>query len=183
MLKNVLRRLRGIVGSAVSWAGGWFLGGLAFVFSLGLFVTIRRSRLEIWGDPDTWLGLLQLGGSSAVVGAMTGGAFATCLLATSKNKRLKDLSPVRFAIGGGLVAVLLKLLIVSADTLARGYELRHIVLDSLVPSLAFLGLAGAATGFASLKMAQRGQLGSTQEADRVEASSMPPLPKPTSESG
>jgi hypothetical protein len=182
MLKNIIGRLRGIVGSAVTWAGGWFLGGLAFFFSLGLFVTIRRSRLEIWGDPDTWLGLLEMAGSSAVVGATTGGVFATYIVATSKNKRLQDLSPVRFAVGGGLVAVLLKLLLVSADTLGRGYEFRHIVLDPLIPSLAFLGLAGAATGFVSLKMAQRGQVGATEEADRVEASSMPPLPKPTSES-
>ena len=182
MLKNFLRRLRGIVGSAVTWAGGWFLCGLAFFFSLGLFETIRRSRLELWGDPDTWLRLLQLGGSVAVVGAMTGGAFATYIVATSMHKRLQDLSPVRFAVGGGLVAGLLKLLLVSTDTLGRGYGLRHIVLDPLIPSLTFLGLAGAATGFASLKLAQRGQLAPSQQTDRVEAKQMPPLPKPRSES-
>ena len=182
MLNNIFRRLRGIVRSAVTWAVGWFLGGLAFFFSLGLFETIRWSRLEIWGNADTWLRLLEMAGSSAVVGAMTGGAFATYIMATSKSKRLQDLSPVRFAVGGGLVAVLLKILLVSANTLGRGYELRHIVLDPLIPSLAFLGLAGAATGFASLKMAQRGLLAPSQEADHLIASSMPPLPRPGGES-
>lgn len=180
MLKNSLRRLRGIVGSAVTWAGAWFLGGLAFFFSIVLLSTIRRSRLEVWGDPDTWLRLLQLGGSAAVVGAMTGGAFATYIVATTRNRRLWDLSPVRFAIGGGLVAILLKLLLVSTDTVGRGHELRHIVLDPLIPNLAFLGLAGAATGFASLKLAQRGLVVPSQETDRLEAHSILPLPEPRS---
>ena len=182
-MKQMLRRLRGIFGSAVAWGSAWFAGGLVFFLTFVLIETARRSRWDLWGTPEAWYGLLWYAGSTAVVGAITGGAFAAYIAANFRNKRLQDLSPIRFALGGGLVTILLRLLLVATETLGAGhYHLYHISLGWVWPSLAVFGVAGAATGFASIKLAQRGQLTEGEEAGRLEAESMTLIAEPRSES-
>lgn len=181
-MRQMLRRLRGIFGSAVAWGSAWFAGGLVFFLTFGLIETARRSRWDIWGTPEAWYALLWYAGSTAAVGAITGGAFAAYIAANFRSKRLQDLSPIRFAIGGGLVTILLRLLLVSTETLGAGHHLYGIPLGWVWPSLAVFGAAGAATGFASLRLAQRGQLTEGEEAGRLEAESMTLIAEPGSES-
>ena len=45
----------------------------------------------------------------AVVGFVTGGAFSLYVATAFRDERVQDLRPARFALGGGLVAVLLSL--------------------------------------------------------------------------
>ena len=154
-MKTVLRRLRGILGSVVAWGSAWFAGGLVYYLVFGLIVTALRSRLDFWGTLDAWYGVFWFAGSTAVVGAITGGAFSAYIAANFRNRQLQDLSPIRFALGGGMVTILLRLLFVTTETLESARNLYGLGLDSLWPSLAVFGAAGAATGFVSLKLAQK----------------------------
>ena len=177
-VKTILRRLRGILGSVVAWGSAWFAGGLVFYLTFALIVTARRSRWDLWGIPEFWYSFFWVAGSTAVIGAITGGAFAVYIAANFRNKRLQDLSPFRLALGGGLVTILLRLLFLTTETLESARNLYGVGLDSLWPSLAIYGLAGAATGFVSLRLAQRGQLAGGEEAGRLEAESTTLLPQP-----
>ena len=154
-MKTILRRLRGIFGSVVAWGSAWFAGGIVYFLVFGLIGAALQSRLDSWGTLDALYGLFWFAGSTAVVGAITGGVFAAYITANFRNRQLQDLSPARFALGGGSIAILLRLLLDSTETIAAGHALRHIVLGYLWPDLVFLGVAGALTGFVSLKLAQK----------------------------
>jgi hypothetical protein len=87
-MKGLLRRLRGIIGTGLTWAVGW-----AGIFSV--------------------LGVIFGAGSIpavAVVGAFTGlvsgGAFAVILSIAERRHRLEDLSLWRTALWGGLGGIL-----------------------------------------------------------------------------
>ena len=162
----------------MAWGSVWFAGGLVFFLTWGLIDTARRSRLDVWGTLEAWYSIFWYAGTTAVVGGVTGGVFAAYIATNFRNRRLQDLSPTRFALGGGLVAILLRLLLVSAEIIGAGHELRHINLEWLWPSLAYLGVAGAVTGFASLKLAQRGELAGGEETGRLGAESTTLLPEP-----
>jgi hypothetical protein len=177
-MKTILRRLRGILGSVVAWGSAWFAGGLVFILVIGLIQTARHSLWDMWGTLNAWYGLFWFAGSTAVIGAITGGAFAAYIAANFRNERLQDLSPIRFALGGGLVTILLRLVSVTTETLESARNLYGVGLDSLWPSLAIYGLAGAATGFVSLRLAQRGQLAGGEEVGRLEAESTTLLLQP-----
>ena len=176
-MKNILRRLRGVLGSAIAWGSAWFAGGIVLILTMGIIRTARESLWDLWGTFDVWLRVLQFAGATAVVGAVTGGAFAAYIALNFRNRRLEDLSPFRFAVGGGLVAIVVRLLLVSTEVIGAGQNLYGIPLNYLWPGLGVLGLAGAATGFVSLKLAQRA-LGPGASADELESGSKRLLGQP-----
>ena len=145
-MKRTLRRLRGALGNALVWAAAWFGAGLVLITGIYLF------RL---GPSGTFWELflsnaLSYATTMAVVGFVTGGAFSMYVAAVYRDKRLQDLSPCRFALGGGLVAVLLTLAAIGVMT---GFDV--LLLGDLTAPILISATLGSITGFGSIKMAPR----------------------------
>ena len=125
-MKGFLRRLRGIIGTGLTWAAGW--AGISVVLSL------------IGGAPLRFLGLVALSGS--IQGFIAGGAFAVILSVAERHHTLADLSLRRVALWGGIGGSLLYLLLLPV-LLSSGIPLLGGMLVPLVTN----ALVGA--GFAS----------------------------------
>jgi hypothetical protein len=142
---RLLRRIRGIVGTALTWAAGW--GALGAV---GYSVAVLVSDLpagEIAG------GILFM----ATFGLLTGGAFSLLALAAERKRTLAHLSLGRVAAWGGLGSTLL------IAGLAYGFDLTpaHGSFVLIMGGLA----AGSAAG--SLAVARRGLIAPPAEMPRV----------------
>ena len=83
-MKQFLRRLRGIIGTGITWAIGW-----AGIFGVvgAIFGAYSVPRLALVGG---------------FTGLIAGGAFAVILSITERRHRLEDLSLWRTALWGGL---------------------------------------------------------------------------------
>jgi hypothetical protein len=102
---TILRRVRGALGTALTWAAAWF--SLAFLF----ITAINVFRLGIFRQ-YVWYSLsigLAWAAQMAAVGFVTGGAFSLYVATVLRGRQLEDLRPVRFAFAGSLVAVLVSL--------------------------------------------------------------------------
>lgn len=86
MIKKLLRRLRGILGTGLTWAVGW--AGVTVALSL------------IGGVPFPFLFRVVLSG--AAQGFIAGGVFATILSVAERRHTLEDLSLRRVALWGGI---------------------------------------------------------------------------------
>jgi len=101
---TLLRKLRGILGTAVSWAVAWGVLGAAY----GVVLGIRNPRYWELANPilDTGIGL-------AVAGFIAGSGFGGLLGWLDRTKTLESLSRARVAAwgaaGGALVPVLVHL--------------------------------------------------------------------------
>ena len=85
-MKGLLRRLRGILGTGLTWAVGW----------TGVTVALNL----VGGVPLHFLGQLVLSGM--VRGFVAGGAFAVILSIAERRHTLEDLSLRRVALWGGI---------------------------------------------------------------------------------
>ena len=116
-----MRRLRGLVGTAIVWAGAYALVG----FVVGAVFWATGTTLFGFGFVAwTWLWAK----ASAVVGAISGGAFSLAVMALERRRDFSAITPMRF---GSLGAVTAGIVIG--------------VLSS--PEWLVFGLAGAALGF------------------------------------
>ena len=168
---SIFRRLRGAVGNALVWAGGWFV--LGFAGFSALLLTGQLSETMWWAD-----GLL-VGARFAVVGAIAGGFFSSAIGLLYRGRRLSEISWARFGIAGAVVTGLFVPVFFQAMNLLSGdgfVPMTH-VLDDVPWVAAFGGVAAAV----SLWMAQRadaalpgsgqGPLGALQGGERL---AMPP---------
>jgi hypothetical protein len=145
-MKLIIRRLRGALGTAITWAAAWFGAGFLFItlnHMLGLIPFRAYTELPLFSA-------LRYATQMAVVGFATGGTFSLYVASTYRKARLEDLSPGRFALGGGLVAVLLALALLG---MSPGYGV--LLLSDLAVPLGMSAVLGAGTSYASIKMAQR----------------------------
>ncbi len=85
-MRKFLRRLRGIVGTGLTWAFGW--AGVGLVLNL------------FGGIPLQFIGQIVLSG--LVRGFIAGGAFAVILSIAERHHTLADLSLRRVALWGGI---------------------------------------------------------------------------------
>jgi hypothetical protein len=92
-MKQFLRRLRGIIGTGLTWAVGW--AGLWGAF---LLVMNGLGRLQGW---DMWF-TVKVELAMAGVGFIAGSAFGVLLSVLERHKRLEDLSFWRIAMWGGI---------------------------------------------------------------------------------
>jgi len=145
-MRLIFRRLRGAVGTALAWAAAWFGAGFLFitainVFQLGIFR--HYTTFSLWNA-------LEYATTMATVGFVTGGAFSLYVIATFRDKRLEDINPARFALGGGLVAVLLSLGLLGV---VSGFEV--FLLQDLFWPIALPAFLGSVTGYSSIRMARK----------------------------
>ena len=146
-MKLILRRLRGALGNALVWGVGWFIAGGALVLGTSLFeprppvLTAEVVRIVLMGATGI-----------AVAGAITGGVFSAYIAANFRRKRLGEISPLRFALGGSLVTVALALIVIYVGSFFSDWPL---FLGDLLEPVLIYGSIGAVTGYGTIKLAQR----------------------------
>ena len=90
-MKQFLRRLRGIIGTGLTWALGW--AGSVFVLA-GLFGL--RWDVIFWAMRN-----------AAITGFIAGGSFGVVLGVLERHKKFEDLSLWRISLWGGLGGLVL----------------------------------------------------------------------------
>src|SRR5688572_15358272 len=109
-IKNIVRRLAGAVKNGVVWGAAWFALGFVTIIGLrtiGVAVAAEVSVLDAIGMA------VRVG----IFGGITGGVFAAFISLAYRGWRLSDISRVRFALGGAVVAELFMLAFFAIVTL------------------------------------------------------------------
>lgn len=120
-LRRLWRRLRGLFGTAIVWAGAFALVGLAV-------------GAVFWASGETWFGLGGAGWLTlwaevgAVTGAISGGVFSLAVMAVERRGNFSLITPLRFGAIGALTAGIVAAIIWS-------------------PQATLFGSIGAAIGF------------------------------------
>lgn len=136
------RRLKAVIGNAIVWGGAWFLGGLA-LFTAVLLIQQPPGR--------TFFDALGMAIKCGVIGGVAGTIFSTFIALRYQGRKLSEISWVRFAIGGGIVAGLAVpgFLWVMGALTGGAASLRLLVDDAVLSAVLGTVAAGA-----SMKLAQ-----------------------------
>jgi membrane associated rhomboid family serine protease len=142
-LMLILRRIRGLMGTALIWAMLWSLVGAA----LAIYNLIREGpeRPGIELQYIAWVAVFY-----GAWGAISGAMFALVLAAAERRRSLNDLSMLRFTIWGSLAAVALPILYI--------LFFNGLLVVELVPSLALFAVTaglGAMCAGLTLGLARR----------------------------
>ncbi len=153
---NARRLLAGVVRNGVLWGIAWFV--LAFVTIL----VLRTIGVVV---PAT-IGVLDAVGMAirvGIVGGVVGGVFAAAIRLFYRGRRLSEISPLRFGLGGAIVAELFMLAFFLIANLASGdgFPALANILDDLVIAAVFGGLAAGG----SMWLAQRSERAETERGD------------------
>ncbi len=142
-MKKWLQRIRGVLGTALTWAVAWFgVGTILFSF-------------WVFGDPAAGFGLAAVvavvaGASTfASLGFIGGAIFSTVLWITEGRRRFDQMSLPRFASWGASGGLLMSVFFLSTQT--GGSLLGTVIVSSV---LTVLG-AGSAAG--SLALARKSE--------------------------
>ncbi len=134
-MKRWLKRIRGVVGTALTWAAAW--GGVSFILSLaGFFGT---------GTFPIYLVFATLWG---VVGFVGGAIFSVVLGIAERRRTFEEMSLPRFAVWGGVGGFLLSMLWVYGTGPAP-------TLGEIVGTGVLMALMGAGSAAGSLALARR----------------------------
>jgi hypothetical protein len=93
MFGSLVRKVRGIVGTGLSWAFGWSIAGTALHAGLALFGLVSRPDLLV--EPFMY----------GVWGLFGGSVFAGILAVAEHRRTLPELRPARMAVWGALAGV------------------------------------------------------------------------------
>ena len=96
-MKGFLKRLRGLIGTGLTWAVGW-----AVLWGATVLIVAGFGALEGLTAGMVLIGALFVAGC----GFIAGSAFGMILSAFERKKKLEDLSLKRIALMGGLVGAL-----------------------------------------------------------------------------
>jgi len=152
---NGRRLLVGAARNGVLWGIVW--GVLAFVTIL----VLRTIGVVV---PAT-IGVLDALGMAirvGIVGGIAGGAFAVFIRLFYRGRRLSDINPVRFGLGGAVVAALFMFAFFAVTNVASGDGFPPLanILDDLLIAPIFGGIAAAA----SIWLAQRAEASPDDDA-------------------
>ncbi len=144
----VLRRLRGVLATAVLWGLTWLLPGVI----LGIYRAVTL-QIDIAMTAALWLRVL---GTFAILwtlwGAVSGAGFAVTLALTERDRSFSDLSFPRFATLGAIGAVTRSAIFLAVVWLQMPFA------DVLLPVTFVLSLSavlGAACAMGTLALARR----------------------------
>lgn len=149
-LETLGRRLRGALGTAMIWGGGWVLLGVAVMAIVGVL-----SVVGILPGGFSMMEAVIFAVRIGIVGGVAGVAFSTFIRLFFHGRRLSELSWVKFAVGGAFVtgvavpAFLQTMNLLSGDGLVAW----NLVLDDA----AWTAVFGAVAAGGSLKLAQVGE--------------------------
>lgn len=96
-MRKLLRRLRGALGTAVTWAVGW-AGASVLVTSLVQLVGLGPGGIPFWQFA------IVVAQNFAGFGFLCGGAFSLFLGVAGRKKQLDELNAGLFGLGGGIAA-------------------------------------------------------------------------------
>lgn len=137
MMGAFFRKLRGIIGTGITWAVGWSVGWVAIGASIGL----------PFGN------LVGTAVSGALIGFIAGGSFAVILSIAERRRTLDQLSLMRVALWGFLGGVALPVLL-SPRLFGAGLPFRIALTSFLIPT-GVSGLLGAGFASGSVALARR----------------------------
>lgn len=132
-MSSLLRRLRGLVGMAVTWGAGWF--GVSAV----------GWGIALWGQVPLGV-VLNLAAGVGMAGAIAGAGFAVIVGIAERKHSFEEISFLRFAAWGALGGVLVGLPFIG-ELIYIGY---------LGPFFGILGGLGATSAAGSLALARMG---------------------------
>lgn len=142
-LRPVWRRVRGLIGTAILWAGAFSLVGLGV--GAGFWAT-GHTFFDLGGAGWLWL-WVQVG---AVTGGISGAAFSLAVMAVERRGDFRIISPFRFGLLGAVAA-------------------GSVIAIMAAPASLVYGLIGAGVGFVcgsgSVLVARRALLPPTRDRD------------------
>lgn len=142
----MLRKLRGALGTAVTWGVAWAVTG----FGLVALLSVLGPGVQAGGFWDRAGPFTLLVGASGLVG---GGVFSVVLGTVHRRRRLSELSPLRMALWGASAGLLVPLGLLGVGLAAGVPMIPQVVAVTLVG----IGALGAATGGGTIKLAQAGE--------------------------
>jgi len=137
----VFRKIRGLVGTAVTWAVGWAVAGFGLIA-----IPLLAGR----GAAPFWRIALSFAAVVGVSGAVVGTLFSIVLGSVHGRRTLDELKPVRMALWGGL-AGLVTAGAAFAATAAIGVAMP---LTGVMAVTGMIAGFGAMTGGGTVKIAQ-----------------------------
>jgi len=160
MIGGLLRKLRGAVGTALTWAAAWGTGG--FLFFLAVYLSggppVSPEGFELT------LGMVLLAGVAiGLLGALAGGLFSLVLATVHRRSTLGEVLPERMALWGALVGMAAPSLFVGFAIATGGYSPE----PGLAETLITLSVLGGATGAGTVWLARSG--GADGAAAQVES--------------
>lgn len=143
-MSNFLRRLRGTIGNVVVWGLGWAV--------LGFASTLVLRMTGIVDPPVSLLEAAVIGLKIGLGGGIAGAGFSAFIAFAYRDRRLQDISWLRFGFGGAVVtAVSITGFVQGASVLGGGglveWEYMH-------PTLTMFAIFGFSAAAASMKLAQ-----------------------------
>jgi len=132
-------RLRAALRNAAVWAVGWGVIGTAVATAMRLVDKIPFGKAVLDG--------IGMGIRIGFIGAIAGTAFFAFISLAYRGKRLRDISWVRFGVGGAVLAGLfVPAFLQTMNLITGGSMVRwNLVFDDLVFSAAFGGITAAGT--------------------------------------
>jgi hypothetical protein len=140
-MKGLLRRLRGVIGTAVTWALGW--GAVYAVIQVGLKLIFGHT-----------MSILLLAFMGSILGLISGGSFAIILSIAERHRTFDQLSLKRVALWGAVGGAALVLVAVP-QLMGGGIPAGRVVADLILP-LSVTTLLGAGSAPATVAIARRG---------------------------
>jgi len=111
-MKPILRKLRGALGTALTWAGGWAVGG----FALSTFLYV----MGLWPDQfPFWEFVPTVIFRTGLYGLVGGALFSGALAIIHRRRTLGELQPAWVGLSGGLSGVLISMPLI-ASVVAAG---------------------------------------------------------------
>lgn len=90
------RRLRAVIGNAIVWGGIWFLAGCAWYWGLRLTGLVTENT--------TFVNMVGVALRIGIAGAVASTVFSLLISVLYKGRALRDISWMRFGLGGGVVS-------------------------------------------------------------------------------
>lgn len=156
-MSNFRRRLRGAVGNVVMWGIGWTVVGFA------TSMVMRMTGLV--DDPVSIPDAAVLGLKVGLGGGIAGAAFSAFIAFAYRNRRIRDISWLKFGIGGAVVTAASITAFVQGASLLGGSGL--VPWRYMNPTLGLFALYGFSAAAVSMKLAQMAA-SRAPEGDEVE---------------
>ena len=143
-MSDFLRRLRGAIGNVVVWGIGWTV--------LGFATNLVMRMTGIVDAPVSVLDAAVVGLKVGLGGAIAGTAFSAFIAFAYRNRRLEDISWLKFGLGGAVVTAVSIAGFVNGASILGGGGL--VPWRYMNPTLAMFAVFGFGAAAISMKLAQ-----------------------------